>query len=175
MKEKNFSIYVFLIIALLSTSNLWSVYTDNNVGIINKSIFICLNLIYLYLVTEYIRIIFYHNVLISMFRCKCYVQSSIYNLIYFVLPIISILIYTFAWILYLVNSIFDIETVKIFILLSGSCIMFSVHAKKNMIFANKEEIFIGFQSISYNSIDTYVKKKIKGGISMKSNFIYILG
>lgn len=60
------------------------------------------------------------------------------------------------------NSIFDIETVKIFILLSGSCIMFSVHAKKNMIFANKEEIFIGFQSISYNSIDTYVKKKIKG-------------
>jgi hypothetical protein len=172
MKERTYSKYIFFILVLLSVCSIWSIYRDPDYNLSKKIIFICLNFTYLFLVADYIDIIIYRNILMHVFEYKMYFPSTIYNLYNTILPSISMLLYVFAWILYLSDSIFDLQTVGILILMSESCICYSIFGKKNIIFGNKDNLAINFRLVPYNSIRTYNLSK-KRGIGRNINEIII--
>lgn len=167
LKERQNRKYVFSILVLLSISGMWSINSNSDLSISQKIIFACLNFSYLFFVAEYIEIIMYRRIIKNVFGFNNYFPPSMYNLYNVVLPIVSMFIYVFAWALYLSNSIFDVQTSGILILMSQSCIQFSVFGKNKIIFANKDAIAIGFRLISYDTIKDYdldTEKKL--GISI---------
>ncbi len=159
MKVKSFRKYTFSILILLSICSIWSIYSYYDLNIIKKTILMCLNLTYLFLIAEYMELIIYSNMIVNVFSYKNIVPSSIFKLIYVVLPIISMLIYVFAWVLLLSNSVFDVQTTAVLIIMSESFIISSIFMKNNVIFANENGIIIGFHTISYHQISNYNSSK----------------
>lgn len=172
MKERTYRKYIFFILVLLSVCSIWSIYRDTNYILSKRIIFICLYFTYLFLVAEYIEIIIYRNILMNVFEYKMYFPSSIYNLYNIFMPSISMLLYVFAWTLYLSDSIFDMQIIGILILMSESCICYSIFGKNNIIFANKDNLALNFRLVPYNSIRTYNLSK-KRGIGSNINEIII--
>ncbi len=162
MKKGKYSKYIFSIIVLLSICSVWILYNDSELSVFQKIIYICLNFTYLFLVAEYIELIIYRNILMSVFDYKMYFPFLKYYKLYnVVLPIISILIYVFAWTFYLSESGSDIKICGILILMSESCILYSFFGRKRMVFANKNTIALYNQLIPYDLINTYDLKTEK--------------
>ncbi|NLK99358.1 MAG: hypothetical protein GX271_01720 [Clostridiales bacterium] len=162
MKKRKHVRYIFPIIILLTICSVWILFNDSKLSIFQKTIYVCLNLTYLFLIAEYIEMIIFSNILISKFEFKLYFPFMKYYQIYnIVLPIISILIYVLAWVFYLSESGSDIKIFGILILISESFLSYSFFGRNRMVFANKNTIATFNCLISYDSISTYDLKTIK--------------
>ena len=162
MKVKKQSKYIFSIMILLSTCSVWIISSDFNLSVFQKTIYICLNFMYLFLVAEFIEMIMHRNMIMNVFDYKMYFPLLKYYKLYnIVLPIVSMLIYVFAWTLYLSAYDYSFKTSAILILMSGSCISYSFFSRKKMVFANNNTIAFNNQLISYSIIKTYDLKTEK--------------
>lgn len=160
---------------LLSTSSVWIISSDFNLSVYQKTIYICLNFIYLFLVAEYIEMIMYRNMIMNVFDYKMYFPLLKYYKFYnIILPIVSMLTYVFAWMIYLSAYDYSFKTSAILILMSGSCISYSFFSRRKMVFANNNAIVFNNQLISYNIIRTYDLKTEKlMGINKNEVTIYL--
>ena len=175
MKVKRHSKYIFSIMILLSTSSVWIISSDFNLSVYQKTIYISLNFIYLFLVAEYIEMIMYRNMIMNVFDYKMYFPLLKYYKFYnIILPIVSMLTYVFAWMIYLSAYDYSFKTSAILILMSGSCISYSFFSRRKMVFANNNAIVFNNQLISYNIIRTYDLKTEKlMGINKNEVTIYL--
>ena len=160
---------------LLSTSSVWIISSDFNLSVYQKTIYICLNFIYLFLVAEYIEMIMYRNMIMNVFDYKMYFPLLKYYKFYnIILPIVSMLTYVFAWMIYLSAYDYSFKTSAILILMSGSCISYSFFSRRKMVFANNNAIVFNNQLISYNIIRNYDLKTEKlMGINKNEVTIYL--
>ncbi len=163
-KINSYKKIVFAILVLLSISSLWNVMARNEISDLKKIIVVSLNLIFIYLISEYIETYIYHKIVKSMFGAINYTQNAIYKIHFSVLPICSLLIYIAAWLLFIENSVVDIQTLGILIIMASALIIFTVQVRDKVIFANEEYIFLHNEVMSISSIQKYTssKKKILG-------------
>lgn len=146
--------YIFMILVLLSLSNFSIIVQKNDTSILKKIIFIGLNIIYIYIITEYIELFIYHKILESVLNCKCFTSIFTSKLFLKVLPLFSLIVYTFTWYLYIADSIIDTYISNILVLMSISIISFFMQLKDDFVYVNNDNIFKYNIIIAFNSIKT---------------------
>jgi len=143
---------VFSILILLSTSEAWRIVTRNDMNVIQKIIFTCLNLLYLFMLSEFIEVYCYHNILKKGFMCKIISPTWLYKMFYIFFPIYSLVVYVLAWQFFITESEITVQIVGITIIMSASFLSFSIILRNNIVFANNDRVFLYNRSIPFNCV-----------------------
>ncbi len=156
--------FLLPILILLSASSISSILFSEEIVDYKKIMLICMNLIYLFFVSEYIFCIIHDGIFISSLKYKrVFPDRNGYILCFILLPIISLLIYVFAWTIYSSYPVFDRYTFLILMLMSISCFFPFFDLEKSMIMVNDESMLIGYRLIRFELISKceVLEKKYK--------------
>lgn len=164
---------IFSILILLSSSGSVQIITRNNIDEFQKLILICLNFLYLFMVSEYIETIMYYNILQNIFEYKNFSSSIIYKLFFGIIPIFSLFIYVLAWTVFSINFSDSEKAFAILILMGISYFVIMIQIRYSIVFVNKDHLFIYKKIIPFEAIKSH-SILIKSGIGIKVNEIKIV-
>lgn len=146
--------YMFYIIILLTISSSVQFLTSTNVNEMLKLILMCLNIGYLFLISEYLETIVYYKILKNVFNCKNISSRFTYKYFFIISPIFSLFLYLLAWITFLFNLVENSERAFVLLLTIGmSYLVLVVLIRSNITFINHDYIFINKNIIPLKEID----------------------
>lgn len=171
--RKSHKKYIFSIIILITISSSVQLLTITNISEISKLILICLNIGYLFLISEYLETIVYYEILKSIFNCINISSRFTYKFLFIINPIFSLFLYLLAWIIFLFNIVGNSYKAFALLLIMGiSYLALVVLIRNNIIFINNDYIFINRKPIFLKEIDSI--KIIEKNDGVKPNLLKII-
>ena len=146
---------VFAMLILLSTPSIGYIMVKTEVSDFKRVLLVGLNLIFLFLISEYIEQYIYRKIIKKVFAGRCFMYRTVCKLHFIAVPIWSLLIYTGSWLLLMYDSFEYIQTVGLLLIMSSALMIFPVELGNKVIHANKDHIFLAGKILPIASIRSY--------------------